>query len=140
MVHPHTLGCGKRVAQFEKRYVGVMGHNLHQEIAKGAELASARRTPALRRHKALATSYLTRQAGAGRGRDMQTTGGFPAAETFFDATPKPATKVERKRCGHGVILLNRMNHSHTRLGIPRFNVEAKCFNRPMQTERPLNTG
>ena len=68
-----------------------------------------------------------RQPGAGHGRDAQPSGSFPAAEAFFNAMLKPTAKVARKRCGRGVTLLNRMNLSHAKMGIPPIQSDTKML-------------
>ena len=78
--------------------------------------------PGGRPHLAGASGFaapdLARKPRAGRRGDHQTPGGFTAAEAGLDSLSKPAPKVERKRGGHGMILLNRMNHNNPLKGIP----------------------
>lgn len=124
LVGVHALRLGQGTLQFTQGDVGVLPNHFQKEVLAGPELPPTRRAPALRGPNRRTRADPLGQTRTGSRRDHQAPCRLPARQAILDATLKPAANVERKRCRHGVILLNRMNHKQTHRGIPRFNVTA----------------
>jgi hypothetical protein len=107
-----TLGLSQRALEFAHRDVGVLFDEFEEKVTEWTKFARSRRTAAFRGGERLAAPHLARKSRAGRRGEHQTPGGFTTAEAGLDSLSKPTAKVERKWCGHGVILLNRMNHNN----------------------------
>lgn len=113
-----TLGLSQCALEFAHGDVRILFDEFEEKTTVWTKFARSGRTSAFRGVERLAASDLARKPRAGRRGDHQTPGGGAAAQAGLNRPSKPVPKVERKRCGHGVILLNRMNHNKPFKGIP----------------------
>lgn len=139
-----TLGFRQRALEFAHGDVRILFDEFEEKATEWTKLARSRRTSAFGGGERLAAPHLAREPRARRRGDHQTSGGFTTAEAGLDSLSKPTAKVLRKWCGHGVILLKRMNHNNPLKGIPRFNVGAGRFSfgefPPGESDFPLLAG
>ncbi len=112
-----TLGLSQRALEFAHGDVRVLFDEFEEKATVWTRFARSRRTSAFGGGERLAAPDLARKPRAGRRGDHRRRR-LHGREAGLDSLSKPAPKVERKGGGHGMILLNRMNHNNPLKGIP----------------------